>query len=332
MVSHTSANSKHPLPSIPEPEESAQSASLGNVLTGCLDLLKIDDPAIRKKAVEFLGSVPLGTVNTYGKWITAAKAIADSCAIGGRLFSQSEMCDFLTVAAKGVDSKRTGAKTVNDATFHIYVDIMENYQKADDRMKLHYPRIIVDTISALDKGVDTRGEAVGVYSLDRYYQERKSTATQEDPAASYAASPVSEKAAPAVHEPPSYSQVLVENLVHITNRSRKDLERSLASLQAADIKKITDLSLNYKRLQRYGKMSSQSAFKKEVEKELGRKLTDNQLMHAINSIRKARTYIENVLDGKFVPHGTHGINHVKHNLEYGYQLMGLMEPRKRRSN
>jgi hypothetical protein len=120
--------------------------------------------------------------------------------------------------------------------------------------------------------------------------------------------------------------------MHITNRSRKDLERALSNLQVADIKKITDLSINYKRLQKYSKLSSPVAFKKEVEKELGRKLTDNQLQHAINSIRKAKTYIENVLDGKFVPHGTHGINHVKHNLEYGYQLMGLMEPRKRRSN
>jgi hypothetical protein len=337
MVSHPSANnnSKHASPStIPEPDAS-QSASLGNVLTACLDLLKIDDPAVRKKAVEFVGSVPLGTVNTYGKWITAAKAIADSCAVSGRLFSQSEMCDFLTVAAKGVDSKRAGAKTVNDATFHIYVDIMENYQKADDRVKLHYPRIIVDTISALDKGVDTRGEAVGVYSLDRYYQERKSTAILEDPAATYTATRANEKAtSSAARGPsPSYSDELVENLVHITGRPRKDLEGSLASLQPADIKKITDLSLNYKRLQKYGKLlSSPSAFKKEVEKELGRKLTDNQLQHAINSIRKAKTYIENVLDGKFVPHGTHGINHVKHNLEYGYQLMGLMEPRKRRSN
>ena len=295
-------------------------------------MLKIEDPATRKKAVEFIGSVPLNTVNTYGKWITAAKAIADACAVSGRLFSQSEMCDFLTVAAKGVDSKRAGAKTVNDATFHIYVDIMENYQKADESTKLHYPRIIVDTISALDKGVDTRGEAVGVYSLERYYQERKLSAPQEDPATTYSARPLGEKAVSATHEPPSYSDELVENLMHITSRSRKDLERSLSSLQAADVKKITDLSVNYKRLQKYGKLSNPKALKKEVEKDLGRKLTDNQLQHAINSIRKARTYIENVLDGKFVPHGTHGINHVKHNLEYGYQLMGLMEPRKRRSN
>jgi len=330
MVSHSSANNKHPSKPAQEPEGD-QSASLGNVLTACLDMLKIEDPATRKKAVEFIESVPLGTINTYGKWITAAKAIADASAVTGRRFSQSEMCDFLTVAAKGVDSKRASAKTVNDATFHIYIDIMENYHKADEKTRLHYPRIIVDTISALDKGVDTRGEAVGVYSLERYYQERKASAIQEDPVATYLAEPTSGKAA-TLHAPPSYSSELVENLMHVTGRPRKDLELSLANLQAVDVKKITDLSVNYKRLQKYNKLSSPGAFKKEVEKELGRKLTDNQLQHAINSIRKVKSYIENVLDGKFVPHGTHGINHVKHNLEYGYQLMGLMEPRKRRSN
>ncbi len=297
-------------------------------------MLKIEDPATRKKAVEFIGRVPLSTINTYGKWITAAKAIADATAVTGRLLSQSEMCDFLTVAAKGVDSKRAGAKTVNDTTFHIYEDIMQNYPKADETTKLHYPRIIVDTISALDKGVDTRGEPVGIYSLERYFQERKTTAIHEDPSASYVEVRLDSKDGKSVNANAllSYSDELVENLMNITNRSRKDLERSLASLQAADIKKITDLSVNYKRLQKYSKLSSPVAFKKEVERELGRKLTDNQLQHAINSIRKAKIYIENVLDGKFVPHGTHGINHVKHNLEYGYQLMGLMEPRKRRSN
>lgn len=331
MVSRPSANNKQPLQTSSEPEESTNSASLGNVLTACLDLLKIDDPAIRKKAVEFVGSVPVNTINTYGKWITAAKAIADACAVSGRLFSQSEMCDFLTVAAKGVDSKRAGAKAVNDTTFHIYVDIMENYKKADEKTKLHYPRTIVDTITALDKGVDTKGEPVGIYSLDRYYQERKLTAPREDPASTYIVRPMGDRTISVAHQPPSFSEELVENLIHITNRSRKDLERSLATLQAADVKKITDLSVNYRRLQKYGKMHNPSAFKKEVEKELGRKLTENQLQHAINSIRKVKDYIENVLDGKFVPHGTHGINHVKHNLEYGYQLMGLMEPRKRRS-
>jgi hypothetical protein len=30
------------------------------------------------------------------------------------------------------------------------------------------------------------------------------------------------------------------------------------------------------------------------------------------------------LDGKFVPHGTYGINHTKHDLEYGYLIVGLV--------
>jgi hypothetical protein len=296
-------------------------------------MLRIEDPNTRKKAVEFVGSVPAGTINAYGKWITAVKAIADACAVTGRLFSQSEMCDFLTVAAKGVDPKRAGGKAVNDATFHIYVDIMENYNKLNNAVKMHYPRVIIDTISALDRGVDTRGEAVGIYGIDRYYQERKQSAPMEDPSVTYTAKAFAEttRVPTAQDRPVTFNEELVQSLMHITGRSKKDLENSLASLQSIDVKKIKDLSSNYKRLQKYTKLANSAGFKKEVEKDLGRKLTDNQLQHAVNSIRKANTYIENVLDGKFVPHGTHGINHVKHNLEYGYQLMGLMEPRKRRA-
>jgi hypothetical protein len=68
----------------------------------------------------------------------------------------------------------------------------------------------------------------------------------------------------------------------------------------------------------------------KFKKELGRMLTDYQLQHASNSIRKAKLYIENVLDGKFVLHGSHVINHVKHNLEYGYQLIGMMQTSRRK--
>jgi hypothetical protein len=314
------------------PATSEAESSTGNVLTSALDMLKIEDAETRKKAVEFLGSVSVATVNAYGRWITSTKAVADACTVMGHVFSQSELCDFLAVAAKGMDSKRAGTKAVNDATFHIYMDVMENYQKADAKLRLHYPRIIVDIISILDRGVDTRGEAVGVYGIARYYQERKASAPQEDPSASYVAKPMANLRPSASQIAATFSDDLVDNLSHVTGRSKKELEQSLSSLPAADIKKVTDLSANYKRLQKYSKLSKPDELKKEVEKDLGRKLSDNQLQHAVNSIRKTKIYIENVLDGKFVPHGTHGINHVKHNLEYGYQLMGLIEPRRRRSN
>jgi hypothetical protein len=155
----------------------------------------------------------------------------------------------------------------------------------------------------------------------------------EDPSATYSAKALSETNRQQDNKIQSvpFNDDLIDSLAHITGRTRKDLESSLSSLPGIDIKKIKDLTSNHKRLQKYTKLANTPGFKKEVEKDLGRKLTDNQLQHAVNSIRKAKSYIENVLDGKFVPHGTHGINHVKHNLEYGYQLMGLMEPRKRRS-
>jgi hypothetical protein len=41
-------------------------------------------------------------------------------------------------------------------------------------------------------------------------------------------------------------------------------------------------------------------------------------------------FIENTLDNKFTLDSSHGINHIKHNLEYGYSLMNLIElPRRR---
>jgi hypothetical protein len=70
-------------------------------------------------------------------------------------------------------------------------------------------------------------------------------------------------------------------------------------------------------------------FKTELEKDVGRKLLSHQIQHAANSIRKTKLYIENVLDGKFIPHGSYGINHIKHNLEY---VVGLMQSSRKRTN
>ena len=72
-------------------------------------------------------------------------------------------------------------------------------------------------------------------------------------------------------------------------------------------------------------------FRKEIQRELGTELRSHQLGCAITSVKRAQTYIENILDNKFIPDASHGINHVKHNLEYSYQTMNLIErPRRRR--
>jgi len=128
---------------------------------------------------------------------------------------------------------------------------------------------------------------------------------------------------------------LVEVLNKMTDRNKKDIQESIAKLDRRDIERIKDLCRNYNKLQKYSKLITDTdnlqKFKTALQNEIGKKLSDHQLQHAANSIRKAKLYIENVLDGKFVTHGSYGINHTKHNLEYGYLIVGLMQPSKRRT-
>jgi hypothetical protein len=244
------------------------------------------------------------------------------------------------------------SETVKDTIFEISKDIMENYQSSDERLKTNYPQIIVDVISGLAKGIDTEGKRITTYSIKSYYQYRKLNIDKATTAAPvitfdtlhkkkgysisiFKSRPMSSPSSNYYY----YNNIseeekskLIENLNQITGRSKKALELSLADLQLADTIRIRDLCLNYGKLQKYCELiikDSEEKFKVDLQKELGRNLTDYQLQHAITSLRKARSYIENVLDGKFVLHGSHGINHIKHNLEYGYQLMEIMQPSRR---
>ena len=134
-----------------------------------------------------------------------------------------------------------------------------------------------------------------------------------------------------LHVDEADKQKIIESLNKITGRSRKELELSLRKLQTIDIKRLRHLCENYGKLQKYCELihGSEEKFKVELQKDIGRKLSQHQLQRAANSVKQAKTYIENVLDGKFEPHGSYGINHVKHNLEYGYQLTGLIQSKRR---
>jgi len=311
------------------------SISMMKTLIYCLNMLKIkEDTQTHRDAVELIQKVPVESANDdSNEWVTSMKAIAEACSIkdnnsnNSYIFSQSELSDFLTLAAKGINEKRIRTQIISDIIFKIYNDIMENYQNFDNNLKSNYPGIIIDIISIINSGIDTEGNKISVYSLHEYYRSQKIMKAQEKG---------EEKTLQKdLDIPESYDkeeqQDLVENLSQITGMEMGDLGESLAKMQSSDVKKISNLCLNYTKLQKYSRKieESQEEFRQEVERELGRKLTDSQLQRAINSIRKVRTYIKNILDGKFVPHDTHGINHVKHNLEYGFQLMGLIECRKR---
>jgi hypothetical protein len=311
------------------------SISIMKTLIYCLNVLKIkEDTQAHRDAVELIQKVPVESANDdSNEWVTSTKVIAEACSIkdnnsnNSYIFSQSELSDFLTLAAKGINEKRMRTQIVSDVIFKIYNDIMENYQNFDHNLKSNYPGIIIDVISIINKAIDTEGNKISVYSLHEYYRSQKIIKAQEKGEEKTLQKDLDILESYVKEE----QQDLVKNLSQITGIEMKDLRESLAGMQSSDVKKISNLCLNYNKLQKYSRLieESQEEFRQEVERELGRKLTDSQLQRAINSIRKVRTYIKNILDGKFVLHDTHGINHVKHNLEYGFQLMGLIECKKR---
>jgi hypothetical protein len=326
------------------------------ILSQTLDELRITNNKIKQNTSSLVKN--LETSNNDEFWINIMKAIVVICDENKYIFSKAELCDFLTIGARGLDNKKYETivnsenqlmnKVVSDAIFSIYKDIMENYDNVDNELKNYYPKIILNIISIIRRGSDISGEKINLYGLERYYLKNKHDAVNRkldiseqivadvkktdniDAKKPNDNSSLQPLIPSSVKENIMSKKDLVNNLSVITGRKRNELNELLAKIPEQDFKKITDLCINYSKLQKYSKLIGTEEFSHQIEKELGRKLNDRQLQHATISIRKVKTYVENVLDGKFVPHGSHGINHVKHNLEYGYQLMGLIEYRRRR--
>jgi len=328
------------------------------ILSQTLDELRITDNKIKQNTSSLMKN--LATSDNDEFWINIMKSIVVTCDENNYIFSKAELCDFLTIGARGLDSRKYETKmnsenqlmnkVVSDAIFSIYKDIMENYDTVDDDHRNYYPKIILNVISIIRTGHDIRGEKVNLYGLERYYLKNKhyvmdnkldvsgpSVSLVEDLQKTITIDDkkpndiVALQTSPAVLKESTLSKKdLVNSLSVITGRKKNELNELLTRIPEQDNKKITDLCVNYSKLQKYSKLIGTAEFSHQIEKELGRKLNERQLQHATISIRKVKTYVENVLDGKFIPHGSHGINHVKHNLEYGYQLMGLIEYRRRK--
>ncbi len=331
--------------------------SVEELLNRTLEELRVSETKIRKDALTIMRKAFGNTVNPIEIWLDMLKAIVLSCEANQYFFSRSELCDFLTIGSKGPDSRKEiqvsngggqpVTRLIDDAILSIYKDIMENYDNSNDTLKSNYPKIVLNIASIVHSGTDLNGERVGVYGLDRYYQRNKNAASDKilslpmilDSLSQYVAQggdSIPEKERTVTHKsrPKGFAKAhrkdLTNSLSVLTQRKKKELEELLMKIPDQDYKKIADLCINYNKLQKYSKLVGTKEFSGEIEKELGKKLTDRQLQHATISIRKVKIYIENVLDGKFLPHGSHGINHVKHNLEYGYQLMGLIKYRRRK--
>jgi len=323
------------------------------ILSQVLSELRITDSKIKSDTTLLIKNLDISNNDEF--WIDMMKTVVVACDENKYAFSKAELCDFLTIGARGLDNKQYESivnaesqlmnKVVSDAIFSIYKDIMDNYDNLETDLKYYYPKIILNIISIIRRGSDIIGEKVNLYGLERYYlknrhdainktldisepieivQKTENTLKNSDASSLQPLIPTSEK------ENTLSKKDLVNSLSVITGRKKHELNELLAKIPEQDYKKITDLCVNYSKLQKYSRLIGTDEFSHQIEKELGRKFNDRQLQHATISIRKLKSYVENVLDGKFIPHGSHGINHVKHNLEYGYQLMGLIEYRRRK--
>jgi hypothetical protein len=322
------------------------------ILSQVLSELRITDSKIKSDTALLIKNIDISNNDEF--WIDMMKTIVVACDENKYAFSKAELCDFLTIGARGLDNKQYESivnaesqlmnKVVSDAIFSIYKDIMDNYDNLETDTRYYYPKIILNIISIIRRGSDLGGEKVNLYGLERYYlknrhdainkrldisepieiEEKTETPKNSDASTLQPLISTSEK------ENTLSKKDLVNSLSVITGRKKHELNELLAKIPEQDYKKITDLCVNYSKLQKYSRLIGTDEFSHQIEKELGRKFNDRQLQHATISIRKLKSYVENVLDGKFIPHGSHGINHVKHNLEYGYQLMGLIEYRRRK--
>src|ERR687884_2309639 len=140
-----------------------------NTLTYCLNVLKIkEDIEVYRNTVALAEKVP---IEHDSEWINVMKIIANASL--GYTFSKSQLSDFLTLAAKGIEQKKTSSEII---IFKMYRDIIENYDSFTDSLKSTYPEIIIDVIYVINQGMDTKGNKVSIIDVDKYYQSRKQQA------------------------------------------------------------------------------------------------------------------------------------------------------------
>jgi hypothetical protein len=261
---------------------------------------------------------------------------------------------------KQVNSIPFTLSTFDNVVFEICNDFLHSYDTFDKNMKIQFPNLLVDVLSIIFFKSDLDGKKISLFQLKTYYESKKSSLLEHvysypskelqvlpgksnknskeliDSIDTVRTPSIIQKTYTDVKrdEAPSYDSELVNNvyltdemvlrLAQIVQRDPDQVKKSLSVLPKKELQKLHDICNNYSKILRYGKLIELKDFKTEIESELGRSLSDKQIRHSQISIKKVQFYIENILDGKFETHLTHGINHVKHNFEYGYRLVGLI--------
>jgi uncharacterized protein YfbU (UPF0304 family) len=292
--------------------------SIVDIINNIFDLLSINDVETKNKVLETSRNIL--AQNPSDKWFSVLKMLCIYSIKNNTVFDQAQLYDLLTVLSKITDEKKKNV--VSTITFNIYKDIMENYNKLDDSLKLVFPYIIVNLMYILKYGHDLEGKSINLHSINNYYQISKINAENE----------LKKIMSLDMEFNKTTDNKIIETLEKLTGRNEKTIQTAFQNLIESDKKKVIDVCNNYEKLQEYYKIIETNEFTEIIEREAGRKLTGSQLQHAIYSIKKTKTYLENLLDGTFVPKGKHGINHIKHNMEYGFQLAGIIQSRRKKHN
>ena len=296
-----------------------ENVSMNEIIDNIFYLINLDNMEIKKNIVEILENTT--NQNPSEKWFYAFKIISIYSVKNMEVFSQSQLYDLLTIMSRIMEEKKNDV--VNTITFSIYRDIMENYNKLNENLKLIFPVIIVNLMYIIKYGQDIEGNSVNLFAINSYYQNSKLTPEKEL------------KKILSLEIESNSSQDIQDNEIFevvekLTKRNEKEIQNAFRSLIESDKLKIENICRNYHKLKEYNQLMGTHRFSELIEKEAGRKLSESQIQHAANSIKKTKTYVESILDGSFVPKGKHGINHVKHNLEYGFQLMGIIRSKRRK--
>lgn len=293
-----------------------EQVSINEIISNIFNLLNINNIEIKNKVIEISRNSTVK--NPSDQWFYVLKIVSIYCIKNSKIFYQSQLYDLLTILSRILDEKKK--EIVNTITFNIYKDIMENYNKLNDTLKLIFPVIIVNVMYILKYGHDLEGKPIKIHTINNYYQNSKLNLENE----------LKKILSFSIETNNTQDNKIVKILEKITGRNGREIQIAFQNLIESDQKKVEDICNNYQKLQEYFKIIETYGFSEIIEKEAGRKLSGSQLQHAVYSIKKTKLYLENLLDGAFVPRGKHGINHIKHNIEYGFQLAGIIQSKRKK--
>ena len=139
---------------------------------------------------------------------------------------------------------------VNTITFNIYKDIMENYNKLNENLKLIFPVIIVNLMYIIKYGQDIVGNSVNLFAINGYYQNSK--LNFEDELKKILSIKIESNSLQDIQNNETF-----EILVKLTGRNEKEIQNAFRNLIELDKQKIENICRNYHKLQEYSQFIPQ---------------------------------------------------------------------------